>query len=526
MAKERLIGCLLLAAASLTPQSPQKLYRQGRKSEKKAQYAQAYLYYAQAAAADPGQAAYWARAQSVQTKALIESPVAPGSASEPVAEDGPSLLGVITESEAREARRPLPPAELQARPGRQSFDLRGDARTLYEKIAKAFGLDVVFDGEYLAAPDVRFRVDEVDYRAALRIMEAASGTFVVPLGPKLFFVAKDTQGKRAEADSTAAVVVPIPEPVSLQDAQEMARTVQQAFEMQKFVIDSARRQVLMKDRLSKVRPAQLMLTQLLRHYPQVVIELELLDMNSRSSSSFGLQLPTQSVLLDFGKFSNATISVPSTFLKFLTFGAGKTFLGLGITDARLFATTARSITDSVLRATLRSVNGQPASLHIGDKYPVILQKYSGMEAAALSYTATPSFSFEDLGLTLKITPRVHGGGEVSMEVESEFKVLTGKALNDIPIISNRRFNSKVRLKEGEWAVVAGLLSSTEARTLGGIAGLSGVPLLGPLVSQHGKDTNRSTTLLVIKPRIIDPPPFDDTDRALWVGSESKLLTQM
>ena len=121
---------------------------------------------------------------------------------------------------------------------------------------------------------------------------------------------------------------------------------------------------------------------------------------------------------------------------------------------------------------------------------------------------------------------IHGDGEVSLEVESEFKVLTGKASNGIPVIANRKLNCKVRLKDGEWAVVAGLVSSTEARSLSGIAGLAGVPVLGPLLSQHGRDKNTSTTLLVIKPRVISPPASDEPAPAFWVGSESRLPTQM
>jgi type II secretory pathway component GspD/PulD (secretin) len=186
-----------------------------------------------------------------------------------------------------------------------------------------------------------------------------------------------------------------------------------------------------------------------------------------------------------------------------------------------------STADTLLRSTLRSVDGQPASLHVGDKYPIMSQNYSGaIQGSGQGYTPPPTFNFEDLGLVLKVTPRIHGDGEVSLEVESEFKVLTGKAANGIPVISNRKLNCKVRLKDGEWAVVAGLISSTEARTLSGIAGLAGVPVLGPLLSQHGRDKNTSTTLLVIKPRVINPPASDEPAPAFWVGSESRLPTQM
>ncbi len=520
---------MLAAALAVQGQSAGELYVLARQAEKKGEFAKAYLYYAQAAAVEPQTREYWSRAQSLQTKALTESPPKPEPASPgEFADDDPALTGSISEVDLQEARRPLPPTELQAEKLRKSFDLKGDAKTLWLEITKAFGLDAVFDGDYQPPSGLRFQVDDVDYRDALRALEAATGSFVVPLGPKLVFVAKDTPQKRTEAEPTVALVVPIPEPVSIQEAQEMARSVQQAMEIQRFVIDSARRLVLLKDRVSKARPAQQLFEQLLRHRPQVVLEVELVDLNSKTSSSFGLRLPDQSALVNFGRLrKNILPTTPAGFARFLTFGGGRTFLGLGIADAELFASMTRSSADTLLRATLRSVDGQPASLHVGDKYPIMSQSYSSMtQGASQGFTFPPTFTFEDLGLVLKITPKIHGDGEVSLEVEGEFKVLTGKAQNGIPIVANRKFNSKVRLADGEWAVVTGLMSSTESRSLAGIAGLGGVPILGPLMSQHGRDKSNSSTLLVIKPRVIGPPATGEPAPAFWVGSESRLLTPM
>ncbi|MDP3001331.1 MAG: type II and III secretion system protein [Bryobacterales bacterium] len=524
----RLAAFMLAAALAVQGQSAGELYVLARQAEKKGEFAKAYLYYAQAAAAEPLRREYWSRAQSLQTKALTESPPKPAPASaEEIEDDAPALAGSISEADLQEARRPLPPTELQAEKLRKSFDLKGDAKTLWLEITKAFGLDAVFDGDYQPPSGLRFQVDDVDYRDALRALEAATGSFLVPLGPKLVFVAKDTPQKRTDAEPTVALVVPIPEPVSIQEAQEMARSVQQAMEIQRFVIDSARRLVLLKDRVSKARPALQLFEQLLRHRPQVVLEVELLDLNSKTSSSFGLRLPDRFSLVNFGRWRNILPATPAGFARFLTFGAGKTFLGLGIADAELFASMTRSSADTLLRATLRSVDGQPASLHVGDKYPIMSQSYSSMTpGAGQGFSFPPTFTFEDLGLVLKITPKIHGDGEVSLEVEGEFKVLTGKAQNGIPIVANRKFNSKVRLADGEWAVVTGLMSSTESRSLAGIAGLSGVPILGPLMSQHGRDRSNSSTLLVIKPRVIGSPATQEPAPAFWVGSESRLLTPM
>ncbi|MBI4875939.1 MAG: hypothetical protein HY822_14985 [Acidobacteria bacterium] len=523
----RPVVCLLLAAVAVRAQGASELFWLGRQSEKKGEFAKAYLLYAQAAAAEPDRREYWAKAQALQTKAITESPPEPAAVAPQPAEEAASLVGTLSEQDLAEARRPLPPVELKASPERKSFNLKGDAKTIVLEVAHAFALDAVFDGEYQPPAGIRFHIEDADYRTALRALEAATGSFLVPLGPRLFLAAKDTPQKRTEAEPTAALLVEIPQPVSVQEAVEMARTVQQAMEIQRFVIDSARRLVLLKDRVTKVRPARALFDQLLRHRPQVVIEVELLDLNSKYSSSFGLSLPGRSALVDFGRFRNLNPILPEGLAKFLVFGAGKSFLGLGIADAQLFASMTRSATESMMRATLRSVDGQPASLHVGDKYPIMSQSYSSMsQGAGPAYSPPPTFNFEDLGLVLKITPHIHGDGEVSLEVESEFKVLTGKALNGIPIISNRKINSKVRLKSGEWAVLAGLMSSNQGRTLSGIAGLSGVPVLGALLSQHGRDTSSSQTLLVIKPRIVSPAPAEEPSPWMWVGSEARLPTPL
>ena len=134
------------------------------------------------------------------------------------AEDAPKPpYEVATAQDLRDARRPLPPTELEALPLVKDFDLRGDARKLFEDVAHAYGLDCIFDADYQPVAAFRFQMTGVDYRVALHSLEAATSSFIVPLTSKLFLVVRDTPQKRTELEPHVAVEVHVPETITTQD---------------------------------------------------------------------------------------------------------------------------------------------------------------------------------------------------------------------------------------------------------------------------------------------------------------------
>jgi general secretion pathway protein D len=172
-----------------------------------------------------------------------------------------------------------------------------------------------------------------------------------------------------------------------------------------------------------------------------------------------------------------------------------------------------------MRAEIRALDGSAASFHVGDRYPILSGAY--MASGSSGFMMPPNFNFEDLGLVLKVTPRVHGLEEVSLELEAEFKVLGGQSLNGIPVISDRKLQSKVRLRESQWGVVAGLVNASEARSISGVAGLAGLPLVGRAFRQHTRNRESTEVLLLLKPRLINPPPLGPAP-LMYVGSEARL----
>ncbi len=524
----------LLNAALLAQNDGKAMFREAQKAERAGQMARAYLLYSQAAAVEPRNTTYWLRAEAVRTRALLEakpgSPrLEPAPTRRPAGDSAPVKLDQIGEGDLADARRPQPPRELKATSERKDIALKADARELFERVAKSYGLDCVFDGDYpTAGPKIAFEMDQADYRDALHGAEAATGSFIVPLSEKVFLVVKDTVQKRQEKEPSATVLVAIPQTVTVQEAQELAVAVRQTLEIRKFGIDTQRRMIVLRDSVSKIRLAQPLIEQLLAYRPEVAVDLEFIEMSQTDARKIGIDLTTQFPVVNFVKILKSMPSIPQGVTRLALFGGGRTVFGVGLVDATVVAQMSKSNALSLMRSTIRSSDGQAATFHVGDKYPIVTSGFFGGPIAtnAQVYTPTPSFNFEELGLKLKVTPKVQGPDEVSLEVEAEFKVLGGTALNGIPIIAERKLNSRVRLREGEWGIVAGVMSANEARAVSGVAGLAQLPVLGALFRTVDRERDNRVVLIMMKPRLLSTPPSEVATHEWWTGTESRPLTPM
>jgi general secretion pathway protein D len=524
----------LALATSAWASEASKLYKEGRKAEKAGQVARAYLLYSEAAALEPNNHLYWSRSLALQTRAALESkvmpPVVTADAGDSSAEPEPDepALPAPTALDLAEAHKPLPPAKLNALPVLKDFSLRANAKSLFETVAHAYGLDCVFDGDYKATDTIRFQMDQVNYREALHALEAVTGSFLVPISDRLFMVVKDTAQKRKEEEPFAAVVIPLPEPTTQQDLTAMVTAVQQACGIQKVAWDSHANIVLMRDSVSKVLAAQQLFKDLLYPRAQILLEMDFVEVTKTQALNYGLPLPSSFPLSSFSTFMQNVPQLAQNISGMLRFGGGAALIGIGIANLQLVASLTDSDSKLLLKASARSVDGQPATIKVGQKYPILTAGYFGPASFSGpgAYMPPPSFTFEDLGLSLKATPHVHGTEEVTLDVEAEFKVLGGSSNNGIPIISNRSLKSSVTLKIGEWAVVAGLIDDEDARSIAGIAGLARIPVIGPLTSNVTRNTSTDRVLIMLRPILLTAPPDNSLTHVYRMGAEMRPLTPL
>jgi general secretion pathway protein D len=514
---------LIVIALSLglcsAEESARSLGRRAAKAEKAGQTAEAILLYNQADAKDPRNRTYAAKSRSLTERALRQSP--PPVAVAAAAPTVESPVATIAEQELREAQRLLPPPELALGAGPYSIALRGPAREVIERTARQLGISVQFDQEFPESGSaIRLTVTGATGAEVLDTLSAATGAFFVPLQPKRMLVAKDTTQKRQELEPMVAVVLSLPEPVSVQEIQELARAVQQTMELQKFAIDNGRRLVLMRDRISKVRPAQQIFEQLMGARPAVAIELQVFELRRNRTLNAGTRLPTSTEIFAVAENPATGVDTRIPAIPLSSARIVEPQLAITLGDAAVVANLLRTVGSQVQRSEIRTMHGMPAQFAVGERYPILTAGFFGGEIGENAFRPPPTFQFENLGLTLKATPYTHGLGETTVEIEAEFKVLTGAQINGIPILANRKFISTVRLLNGEWAMMSGVGSSTRTLTKAGPAGLIQIPWVGALFRRNTVELDESETVVLLRPRLLGLPPSEELTREIRLGSET------
>lgn len=515
----------LLSAVCPGEDFADRLYKAGQRAEKAGDKVHAFLLYSQAAALRPAEPEFAMRKAMLQADAAMSAETRMEAAPVSAGQEG-TRAETMTDGEIAGAAARAP-ARLKPRDSVKNFDLTGDPKTVIEKVMGEYGLTPVFEGGYQDPPKFRFRIEGVGFEEAMRTLEAMSNSFLIPVNEHIALIARDTPQKRTEMSPAMSMAIPIPERISVQDAQEMTTAVVQLLEIRKFALDPVKRMVYLRDQVPKVLTARAIFDSLSRGRAQVEVDVDFLEVTKSSALGYGLQLPNASSLVDF---SSALGNLPSVTSNFLTFGGGVTFLGIGIASSTVIATFTKSDTQVILKSQVVTADGQAATLHVGQKYPLVTATYSGGgvntagPGAAIGLSAPPSVSFEDLGLVLKITPSVHEGGEVTLDVNTEFKVLGPSDANGNYSIFNRKYDGKVRLRADESAVVAGLLDTTDGTTIAGTSGLSSMPLIGRLLRSNTVNHSTDEVLLVLRPHIVSRPPWELESPVIWVGSDNRPLS--
>jgi general secretion pathway protein D len=205
-----------------------------------------------------------------------------------------------------------------------------------------------------------------------------------------------------------------------------------------------------------------------------------------------------------------------------TFGglplAGVT-LASGATLTALLQTSDVRILDAI---ELRAGDAQASSFRSGTRYPIETSTYTTGASSAISSalagassavqqlaaqylgtggtTTIPQIQFEDLGLTLKATPRILRGDEVNLALDLKIESLGGTALNGIPILNSRQYTSTVTVPKGKSAFLVSLVNRNELGSVQGFPGLNELPGFQGTNKDSEKDV--SEILISVTPHVV------------------------
>ncbi|MGH9732910.1 MAG: cohesin domain-containing protein, partial [Candidatus Acidiferrales bacterium] len=189
--------------------------------------------------------------------------------------------------------------------------------------------------------------------------------------------------------------------------------------------------------------------------------------------------------------------------------------------------TTRIIQDPTIRVT----DGATAKLSIGDRVPIAVSTLTpGIGVAAggtLNTLGSTSFQYQDVGVIISLTPRVHPDGEVSLNYSIEVSSVTGQSnIGGIqqPIISSRKIGpADIRLRDGEVNILGGLITRSETKSLSGWPGVAHIPFLRYFFSNQDNKTEDDEVLIAMTPHVVRMPSITADDiRTLAAGTDTNV----
>ncbi len=295
---------------------------------------------------------------------------------------------------------------LKATPGKRTFNLRGDTKSLYEQVARQFGITVTFDPD-LTSSYARLRADNVDFKTAMSLLEVETGTFYRPLNATLMFVAANNSEKRKQYEMEGEQTFPLPASVNTEDMTELQRVLKDITNSTHIELNTSSRSITMRDTPDKLQLAGEIIQQTERTRGEIMLDVQLLEVDKTTARNLGLTTPFPLTLTLLTTQQIATLKAASTVASALTELAA-ILSGQGITNVTSFYpigggnstfllsfgalaanfSDALSVLKSGREVLLRAQNGKPATFFVGDRYPITLSLLSGSLTGG-SNTSTP-----------------------------------------------------------------------------------------------------------------------------------------
>jgi general secretion pathway protein D len=548
------VACVLLVGCAA-----QKAYRRAELESRRENWDQAVLGYSKALALDPGNTRYSVALERAKLKSSAEHfekgkrYASAGQWDLAVAEYQQTLLlnpgnqhadtemdrameqiqrrnqapSEIERLKAKAKRESLAPPKLSPRsniPILLQFREQPIGK-IFEAIGKASGINFIFDDKVDLTKPMTVDIGNVTLDKALDILMLQTKNFYKVIDESTLLIASDNRQTRQSLEDRVIRTFYLSNG-EVKQVQTLLRTL---LNTRQIAENDPLNSVSIMDTPDKVAIAERIINANDKAKGEVVIDVELLEINRTLARTLGIDLSSKTLSLGF---RDGKQSVPLNNLSILK-QQGNWLIGT-IPSVILNFLKSDSDSRSLAKPQLRVTEGEKAEILIGQRVPIPTTSFNtSINTGGISGSVVPitSFTYQNVGITVQLEPRVHHNKEVTLKMEVEISSLAGSVSvsggTSQPIIGTRNIKTVIRLRDGETNLLAGLIKRDDSDTRSGIPGLSEIPGLGRVFSNNDISRTETDIVMTLTPYIIRIPDITEQDLTpLWVGTEDNMRLRL
>ena len=385
------------------------------------------------------------------------------------------------------------PADLKL-PGALTFGNGATARAVFMTVGRFANLSVIFDAGFRDQP-LTIDLRDATLETALTALTASTRTFYRVTAPRTITIVPDTPAKRREYEESVVRTFYL----SNADVKETIDLLRVVIDIRQISPTTATNAITIKDTPERIAAAGKLITAIDKARPEVVIDVEILEVDRTRLRDYGLQIASPGS----GGISGSADVNRDDFrlanLKNLT--AADVFLS-GIPGIYYRLLKNDTSTRTLANPQLRTAEGLAATARFGERVPVPVTTFAPIAAGGINTQPITSYAYENIGVNIDITPRTHHDDEVTLALKVSLSSISGVGFANLPTFGNREISTTIRLKDGETNMLAGLIRDEERAVLSGIPGLSDIPLIGRLFANNHRETQQTDIILTLTPHIV------------------------
>ncbi|GAC1632344.1 MAG: hypothetical protein NVS9B14_05480 [Candidatus Acidiferrum sp.] len=318
--------------------------------------------------------------------------------------------------------------------------MRGDTRTLYEQVARAYGITSGFDPD-LPARNVKFRMEAVDFETAMRVLGQQTTTFYRPLTSNMIFVAADTIEKRKEYELQVEQTFVLGAAVDSQDVTELLRALREITSANHIELDLKSKSITIRDSAEKVKLAGTLIKQAQQARSELLLEIELLEVDKNKALNLGLVPPTKAQAFALSSNDVKLLEKATDLANLLTLvqqvfaaqgitsippvvpvGGGKSTFLLSLPGTTANFADALSLVKSGRQVFMRVQDTKPATFFVGQRFPVTLSLLSTSLGGKAVGGAIPSTVFPRTDFNVGQVPVAVATGDFNNDAKLDLAV--------------------------------------------------------------------------------------------------------